>query len=97
MGGWMSYARMVGRNGLNGPSYQCRPGCEEDRVEAFKSMIRGDMRRMETDTRDEIRLRLAAERAGITVEQARKVMDYFFQEDYGGSAADGGPWHFGTW
>jgi hypothetical protein len=77
MGYPMTYARVVGRNGLNGPGYNhttsepLTPAQATERQ--VKSMIRGDMRRLEQDSRDEHHLKLYAEHAGITVEQAKML------------------------
>ena len=89
MGGPMRYARMVGRNGLYGPGYNHTTSVlltpAEEAVRQAKSMIRGDMRRMEADQRDEQHLKMYADHAGVTVEQARAVLDLFFKSDYDGS------------
>ena len=74
MGYPMTYARLVGRNSLNGPGYELAGD--------VKSMIRGDMRRLEADSRDANHLQKYALAAGITVEQAKAVLDAFFKEDY---------------
>jgi hypothetical protein len=85
----MTYSRLVGRNRLNGPGYahtDPKTGLVDvSPEEVVRSMIRGDMRRMEQDQRDEHHLKLYAEHAGITVEQARAVLDLFFKEDYNGN------------
>lgn len=85
----MRYARMVGRNGLYGPGYEGTTSepmtPAEAAVRQAKSMIRGDMRRMEQDQRDEQHLKAYAEHAGITVEQAKAVLDLFFKSDYDGT------------
>jgi hypothetical protein len=78
MGYPMTYGRLVGRNNLRGdyptvtgPNERINIGC-----------IRGDMRRLESDSRDEYHLKRYAEAAGITPEQAKKLLDLFF--DTGG-------------
>lgn len=88
MGYPMTYARVVGRNGLHGPGYSHtdpKTGTVNVSVEEYvRSMIRGDMRRLEEDQRDENHLKKYADHAGITPEQAKKVLDLFFLEDYCG-------------
>jgi hypothetical protein len=83
MGYPMSYARVVGRNQLGGPGYtHTDPVTGAYAVgpdEVVRSMIRGDMRRLEQDSRDEQHLKMYAEHAGITVEQAKKLLDKFFE------------------
>lgn len=90
MGYPMTYSRVVGRNGLNGPGYTATWDSttmmpNETLEEHVRSMIRGDMRRLEQDQRDEQHLKLYADNAGITPEQARAVLDLFFKEDYNGN------------
>ena len=92
MGGPMRYARLVGRNQLFGPGYEAkwpvRDGEDvtpEQMAQNVRELIMGDMRRMEKDQRDEQHLKMYAEHAGITVEQAKKLLDLFFKHDYDGS------------
>jgi hypothetical protein len=91
MGYPMTYARLVGRNGLNGEGYNhTDPKTGVHAVgseEVVRSMVRGDMRRLEHDQRDEQHLKLYAEHAGITTEQAKLVLDLFFKEDYNGGSS----------
>lgn len=91
MGGPMRYCRMVGRNRLFGPGYQTKWSTKdgeetsaEQMVQNARELIKGDMRRMEKDQRDEHHLQMYADHAGITVEQAKKVLDLFFKQDYSG-------------
>jgi len=72
MGYPMTYARLVRRNGLYG-DYD---GCANEHL----GCIRGDMRRLELDTRDEQHLRMYADTAGITPEQVKAVFDKFFDD-----------------
>lgn len=46
---------------------------------AYKNMAAGDMRRLESDSRDERHLARFARAAGITPEQAEAVLDLFFE------------------
>lgn len=46
------------------------------------SFLAGDMRRMENDQRDPFQLGKYAERAGVTPDQAKAVLDAFFQDDW---------------
>jgi len=77
----MTWPRVVARNSLGG-DYQNNPvpGLHDDRWP-----IRGDLRRLEADQRDDLHLAGYAQTAGVTVEQARAVLDAFFA----GTAADG--------
>lgn len=47
----------------------------------WKNYLAGDLRRLESDQRDDRHLATYAARAGITPEQARTVLDALFQED----------------
>jgi hypothetical protein len=52
-------------------------------------MIKGDLRRLERDQRDDFHLKCYAESCGITVEQAKAVLDKFFEgnvEEYAPNA-----------
>jgi hypothetical protein len=75
MGYPMSYARLVCRNNLRG-DYNAITDMESCNVHC----IRGDLRRFEADSRDEEHLKMYAEKAGITVEQARIVLDALFDD-----------------
>lgn len=92
MGGPMRYCRMVGRNRLFGPGYETKWPVKDNEdvtpeqlVQNARELIKGDMRRLEKDQRDGQHLKMYAEHAGITVEQARAVLDLFFKQDYDGS------------
>jgi hypothetical protein len=54
---------------------------DPQRPPANGAMIAGDMRRVEADQRDARHLDEYAKRAGITPEQARAVLDAFFEAD----------------
>lgn len=69
MGYPMSWRRLVGRNRLGGDY--------TDTTDPH-STIRGDMRRLEQDARDEAHLQRYADAAGITTDQAKTVLDCFF-------------------
>lgn len=93
MGYPMDYLRVVRRNELTGnyampllqpdvlcafPSYhvagcQCRAWSHHG-----KCLIAGDLRRLEHDQRDEAHLEAYTRIAGITPEQAKAVLDAFF-------------------
>jgi hypothetical protein len=47
--------------------------------EPHKNTVAGDMRRLEADQRDEEHLTFYAEASGITPDQAKKVLDAFFE------------------
>jgi hypothetical protein len=57
-----------------GPGYE-RPG-------DVMSAIRGDMRRLEADSRDERHLNEYAAAAGITAAQAKAVLDKLFDHEF---------------
>lgn len=79
MGYPMSYARVVGRNRLDGEGYTHPCPMAGETADSIRSMIRGDMRRLEEDVRDEHHLQEYADVAGVTIEQAKKVLDHFFR------------------
>jgi hypothetical protein len=79
MGYPMTYGRVVSRNRLSG---DYNANWQDDREKQALSLIRGDLRRLEKDQRDDQHLELYAKHAGVTPEQAKKVLDKFF--DYGG-------------
>jgi hypothetical protein len=83
MGYPMYWGRLVRRNGLTG-GYR-EPGCQPGEPDYWLGRLRlvaGDMRRVETDQRDERHLAEYARRAGVTTEQARAVLDAFFEGDF---------------
>ena len=73
MGYPMTYQRMVGRNGLGGDYGDVAHSLPAS------SVIAGDLRRLEHDQRDPLHLELYARKAGITSEQAKCVLDLFFE------------------
>ena len=75
MGYPMTYKRMVGRNRLMGDYSGSRP---DDPTEALRAGIAGDLRRLEQDQRDARHLPEYALAAGITEDQANKVLTMFF-------------------
>lgn len=82
MGYPMTYQRVVSRNGLRG-DYTER-GQEPDGLGA----IRGDLRRLECDQRDILHLTAYARYAGITVGQAKLVLDAFLGDGALGVLSD---------
>lgn len=77
MGYPMTWWRLVHRNGLEGdysPTNEIYPHHHGSR------MIAGDMRRLEEDSRDEHHLSWVADCAGITPDQAKIVLDWFFRD-----------------
>ena len=64
MGYPMTYGRVINRNYLQG--------------EYEQGATQGDLRRLETDQRDEYHLGLYALHVGITPEQVKQVLDLFF-------------------
>jgi hypothetical protein len=79
MGYPMTYGRVVSRNHLSGDYHGV---WQDDREKQALSLIRGDLRRLERDQRDEHHLKAYAEHAGITPEQAKKVLDRFFSHSW---------------
>lgn len=71
MGYPMTYARVVIRNGLAG-NY---------RRYLNAGNLAGDLRRLEHDQVDEMHLGLYARHAGVTVAQAKIILDRFFAGD----------------
>ncbi len=71
MGYPMDYQRVVNRNDLAG-DYDTSDDLR------LRSMIRGDLRRLEIDQRDPHHLACYAEACGVTVAQAKAVLDAFF-------------------
>lgn len=69
MGYPMTWPRLVGRSHLQG-DYDATP----------LGLIKGDMRRLEQDSRDEHYGRHIAEAAGVEPEVARRVLDVFFND-----------------
>lgn len=69
----MSWQRMIHRNQLEGEPSATAP--------LSIIMLVGDIRRLIRDQRDERHLRRYAEAVGITPEQARAVLDLFFDQD----------------
>lgn len=78
MGYPMTYVRVVKRNQLHGDYQTDRTNISE----VPPSFVAGDLRRLETDQRDEHHLAKYAELAGITPAQARAVLDAFFEGDF---------------
>lgn len=78
MGYPMTYSRVVHRNTLRGD--YGRPDTKGGHLSPQRdsTMIAGDLRRLETDSRDASGLAYYAEKAGITAEQVRVVFDAFF-------------------
>jgi hypothetical protein len=67
MGYPMDYKRFVNRNILTG-GYDDQPN----------NLIRGDLRRLESDQIDTHHLNCYAEACGVTVDQAKAVLEMFF-------------------
>lgn len=77
MGYPMTYNRVVNRNSLEGDyEHTC-----ETEVQEAKMRIAGDLRRMETDQRDDTQLAWYAEQTGLTVEQVKSVLDLLLKVD----------------
>jgi hypothetical protein len=65
----MTYRRVVNRNHLDGDYDSTEHG-----------LVPGDLRRLERDQRDDHHLTRYAQHAGITKEQAKAVLDAFFED-----------------
>lgn len=74
MGYPMSYDRFINRNGLTG-DYGSKGYEERDRN---SNMLSGDLRRLESDNLDEWHLNCYAEACGVSVDQARAILEMFF-------------------
>lgn len=72
----MNYRRVIGRNLLSGDYHSNVQGPVGD----SRPMIRGDLRRLEIDQRDDEHLRAYALRAGIPKSSVKQVLDDFFGE-----------------
>ena len=94
MGYPMTYKRLVSRNALSGdyaqptdsfgecitPSFHHTCQCGTTRNHLI-GLISGDLRRLESDQRDEAHLSAYARIAGITPEQVKAVLDAFFSSE----------------
>lgn len=67
MGYPMTYKRVLDRNGLSG--------------DYDDSMVAGDLRRLERDTRDAMHLDAYAQHAHVSTPQAKAIFDAFFEEE----------------
>ena len=76
MGYPMTYPRVVHRNGIDGD--YSKSGYDE--TQSVRTLIAGDMRRLELDQRDPRHLKRYAEYAGITDHQAWLVLTAFFTD-----------------
>ena len=83
MGYPMTYQRIVKRNRLEGgyetPNPPGNMPMAHIGIDAQFGLIRGDLRRLEEDQRDESHLRQYSTCAGCTAEQAKVVLDAFFE------------------
>jgi hypothetical protein len=78
MGYPMTYRRVVNRNGLTG-DYEHEPPVPLNTVR--KSLVAGDLRRLEKDCRDRWHLDAYAAVTGVPVESVKAVLDAFFDRD----------------
>lgn len=81
MGYPMTYRRVVRRNHLEG-SYTHHGPTNPATPELERGLIAGDLRRLEADSRDDRHLKEYAASAGITPEQAKKLLDAFFGDEH---------------
>jgi hypothetical protein len=82
MGYPMYYARFKRRWDLN-KDYIDAPYkhvADVDTKDWFKAMLGGDLKRLELDSVDDLHLKMYAEAAEITPEQAKKVLNKFFKD-----------------
>ena len=70
----MTYQRVINRNWLQG-NYN-EPGMVS---EQYRSLICGDLRRLEKDQRDEFHLQRYAEMACVTKDQVKRILDALFE------------------
>jgi len=75
MGYPMTYPRVVMRNGLQGDYSDSGPGPQFSRT-----LLAGDMRRLEEDQRDARHIARYAEYAGVSKPKAAKVLEAFFTD-----------------
>jgi len=80
MGYPMTYSRFVKRNLLEG-DYDPEAGQKPLQFDP-RPILRGDLRRLEQDQRDDRHLAEYAKVAGITPEQAKAVLDHFFRMEW---------------
>jgi hypothetical protein len=79
MGYPMTYRRVVERNHLEGDYMQLEKGQTWTGSLPPISGIRGDLRRLERDQRDEPHLSNYAQKSGATMEQVKIILDMFFE------------------
>ena len=83
MGYPMTYGRVVKRNRLEGgyetPNPPGNMPMAHISIDAQFGLIRGDLRRLEQDQRDVVHLAQYARRVGCTAEQAKAILDAFFE------------------
>lgn len=75
----MTYSRVISRNRLRGNYFWDKANPPET---PSLEMLIGDLRRLETDQRDEQHLAMYAKIAAITEAQAKIVLDTFYGWDY---------------
>ncbi len=72
----MDYQRIINRNDLGGDYSTSNTSSA-----GIKPLIAGDLRRLETDQRDERHLRAYAKVTDLSVEDVRSVLNLFFLGD----------------
>lgn len=84
MGYPMTYSRVIDRNDLRGGGDGAGSVYATPKRERDIGSIIGDLRRLELDQLDAHHLRMYAMHANCTEEQARKVLEMFFFDEYSG-------------
>jgi hypothetical protein len=74
----MTYKRVIARNDLSGDGYDVPTFVEGSTIASVKSILRGDLRRLESDQWDERHLQEYAAKTGLTPGQVKVVLDAFF-------------------
>ena len=74
MGYPMTYKRVISRNMLTG-GYN-------DNIDDGRAFLRGDLRRLEEDQRDERHLAEYAKRTGVSRRKVKAVLDALFEGDF---------------
>lgn len=79
MGYPMTYIRFISRNSLVGNGYG-HDGYPKATLPVSATLLAGDLRRLEKDQRDADHLAAYAALAGVTVDQAKTILDAFFED-----------------
>lgn len=81
MGYPMTYGRVISRNDLGG-DYRPLPGQPQLSERVNRTLVCGDLRRLEKDQRDDWHLMEYAIRTGLSPAQVLHVLDLFFEGNF---------------